>query len=82
MCVAGFDDGIQDLMSTDGITKSINASISTVSAGMLGDNGVGTGLGNFNQTINVNQQISTPDELARAVRVESKQGLMRGAYGY
>lgn len=82
MCVAGFDDGIQDLMSTDGITKSINASISTVSAGMSGDNGVGTGLGNFNQTINVNQQISTPDELARAVRVESKQGLMRGAYGY
>lgn len=81
MCVAGFDDGIQDLMSTDGITKNINASISTVSAGISG-NGAGTGLGNFNQTINVNQQISTPDELARAVRVESKQGLMRGAYGY
>ncbi len=82
MCVAGFDDGIQNLMSTDGITKNINASISTVSAGMSGGKGVGTGLGNFNQTINVNQQISTPDELARAVRVESKQGLMRGAYGY
>ena len=82
MCVAGFDDGIQDLMSTDGITKNINASISTVSAGMSGGKGVGIGLGNFNQTINVNQQISTPDELARAVRVESKQGLMRGAYGY
>lgn len=81
MCVAGFDDGIQDLMSTDGITKNINASISTVSAGISG-NGAGTGLGNFNQTINVNQQISTPDELARAVRVESKQGLMRGSYGY
>lgn len=60
----------------------IAESISTVSAGMSGGNGVGTGLGNFNQTINVNQQISTPDELARAVRVESKQGLMRGAYGY
>lgn len=82
MCVAGFDDGIQNLMSTDGITKNINASISTVSAGMSGGKGVGTGLGNFNQTINVNQQISTPDELARAVRVESKQGLMRGSYGY
>ena len=54
MCVAGFDDGIQDLMSTDGITKNINASISTVSAGISG-NGAGTGLGNFNQTINVNQ---------------------------
>lgn len=81
MCVAGFDDGIQDLMSTDGITKNINASISTVSAGISG-NGTSTGLGSFNQTINVNQQISTPDELARAVRVESKQGLMRGAYGY
>ena len=81
MCVAGFDDGIQDLMNTDGITKNINASISTVSAGISG-NGTSTGLGSFNQTINVNQQISTPDELARAVRVESKQGLMRGAYGY
>ena len=81
MCVAGFDDGIQDLMSTDGITKNINASISTGSAGISG-NGTSTGLGSFNQTINVNQQISTPDELARAVRVESKQGLMRGAYGY
>lgn len=81
MCVAGFDDGIQDLMNTDGITKNINASISTVSAGISG-NGTSTRLGSFNQTINVNQQISTPDELARAVRVESKQGLMRGAYGY
>lgn len=37
MCVAGFDDGIQDLMSTDGITKNINASISTVSAGISGN---------------------------------------------
>ena len=82
MCVAGFDDGIQDLMSTDGITKNINASLSTVSAGMVSSSGSGSGFGNFNQTINVNQQIATPDELARAVRVESKQGLMRGAYGY
>lgn len=65
-----------------GMCDKFKASISTVSAGMSGGNGVGTGLGNFNQTINVNQQISTPDELARAVRVESKQGLMRGAYGY
>lgn len=82
MCVAGFDDGIQDLMSTDGITKNINASLSTVSAGMVSSSRSESGFGNFNQTINVNQQIATPDELARAVRVESKQGLMRGAYGY
>ena len=34
--------------------------------------------GGYNQTININQPISTPDELARAIRLESKYGLMRG----
>lgn len=81
MCVAGFDDGIDDLMDTDHITKNINASLSAVKADISGTTGV-TGNGAFNQTINVNQPISTPDELARAVRVESKYGLMKGVvYG-
>lgn len=84
MCVAGFDDGTEDLMNPDTMTRNINASMSTVQANMTGaraSRGIG-GFGNFNQTINVNQQISTPDELARAVRVESRYGLMRGvAFG-
>lgn len=84
MCVAGFDDGMDDLMNPDAMTRNINASMSTVQANMTGaraSRGIG-GFGNFNQTINVNQQISTPDELARAVRVESRYGLMRGvAFG-
>ena len=84
MCVAGFDEGVDDLMNADTMSRSINASMSTMQANMTGarSNGGAGGFGNFNQTINVNQQISTPDELARAVRVESRQGLIRGvAYG-
>lgn len=80
MCVAGFDDGIDGLMNADTMSRSINASMSTMQANMTGarSNGSVGGFGSFNQTINVNQQISTPDELARAVRVESRYGLMRG----
>ena len=84
MCVAGFDDGIDGLMNADTMSRSINASMSTMQANMTGarSNGSVGGFGSFNQTINVNQQISTPDELARAVRVESRYGLMRGvAFG-
>lgn len=32
----------------------------------------------YNQTININQRIATPDELARAIRLESRYGLMKG----
>lgn len=80
MCVAGFDEGMDELMDPVALTNSINASLSTMSANMSGGSAGGTtgGFGSFNQTINVNQQISTPDELARAVRVESRYGLMRG----
>ena len=84
MCVAGFDEGMEDLMNPDDMAKNINASLSTAQANMAGSKSVGAigGFSGFNQTINVNQPISTPDELARAVRVESRQGLMIGvAYG-
>lgn len=80
MCVAGFDEGIEDLMSADSMAKNINASISTMRMN-LSNNASGPsvgGMGSFNQTINVNQPISTPDELARAIRVESRYGLMKG----
>ena len=85
MCVAGFDEGIEDLMNADGMTQNVKASLSTVQAGLNGGavNRQVSESGNFNQTININQPIAGPDELARAVRVESKYGLMKGvAYGY
>lgn len=77
MCVTGFDQGIKDLMDENTLTKNINASMRTMSANTSGSGGNGIN-GGFHQTINVNREISTPDELARAVRIESKYGLMRG----
>lgn len=82
MCVAGFDGEIDKLFNPDSVTRTINASLSTVQSGISGSKSSGTTYGDFNQTIVVNEKISTPDEMARAVRLESRYGLMRGvAYG-
>lgn len=80
MCVAGFDDGMEDLMNTDVMTRNINASMSSIQANMsgMGATGGAGGFGGFQQIVNVNQQISTPDELARVMRIENRYGLMRG----
>lgn len=80
MCVAGFDDGIDELMDGGKLASNINASLGTLSANIQGGaiasgNGVN---GGFTQVINVNREISTPDQLARAVRLESRYGLMKG----
>ena len=80
-CVAGFNEGIDDLMDTSTITKSISASVDDISANVTSVNAGANRNGNgvqYNQTINVNQKISTPDELARAIKLESRYGLMRG----
>lgn len=80
-CVAGFNDGIDDLMDGNRLASNINASLGTIQANVSGGqiNGVG---GGYTQVINVNREISTPDELARAVRLESRYGLMKGvAFG-
>ncbi len=79
MCVAGFDDGISDLMNADALKNNIDASLSIMQMNAQGGQiaSIG-GFGNFNQTLNIYQPVSTPDELARAVRLESKYGLMRG----
>ena len=80
-CVAGFNDGIDDLMDGNKLASNINASLGTIQANVSGGqiNGVG---GGYTQVINVNREISTPDELARAVRLESRYGLMKGvAFG-
>lgn len=76
MCTAGFDKGSDGLMDPDDISKDVKASLGTVKANVEGT--VYAGGGGFKQIVNINQQVSTPDELARAVRVESRYGMMRG----
>lgn len=76
MCVAGFDNGMDGILDEDTITRSINASVKTIGDNTAYSNKLGGGA--YNQTININREISTPDELARAVRLESRYGLMKG----
>lgn len=82
MCVAGFNGKMDKLFNPDSVTRTINASLSTVRSGISQGGSSGTTYGDFHQTIVVNDKVSTPDELARAVRLESRYGLMKGvAYG-
>lgn len=81
MCVAGWEQGAEDLFATDSVTKNVKATLGNIQANLSG--GTSGTHGGYTQVINVNREIATPDELARAVRVESRYGLMRGvAYGY
>lgn len=76
MCVAGFDEGIEPMLDGSEITRSINASVRTIGANTA--YGTSQRVGGFNQTINIHKEIGTPDEMARAIRLESKYGLMKG----
>lgn len=79
MCTAGWDEGTEDLMNPKTMTRNIKASFAAMQSNLpSGGNGKTGGSGGFSQTIIVNREISTADELARAVRVESRYGLMRG----
>jgi len=73
-CVEGFEIGMEDFTDgtvLNGVETTLNGLSSvSVSAGSSG--------AVYNQTINVNQQIASADELARRVRLESRYGLMRG----
>lgn len=81
MCVAGWEQGTEDLFAADSVTKNVKATLGNIQAKLSG--GTSGTHGGYTQVINVNREIATPDELARAVRVESRYGLMRGvAYGY
>lgn len=79
MCTAGFEEGINGLMDPDGISRNVSASLGSIRANMEGTS-TGGNYGTYTQVVNVNREISTPDELARALRVESRLGLIRG-YG-
>ncbi len=79
MCTAGFEEGINGLMDPDGISRNVSASLGSIRANMEGTS-TGGNYGTYTQVVNVNREISTPDELARALRVENRLGLIRG-YG-
>lgn len=82
MCVAGFDEGAEGLMDPHEMSRNINASFETMKNNVSGNDAGAHKYGDFHQTIVVNDKVSTPDELARVVRIESRYGLMRGVvYG-
>lgn len=74
-CVAGFKQGISELSNGD-VFDGMTASLRDM--GTTAQNIGGLGTRGYTQIINVNQQISTADELARVMRTESRYGLMRG----
>lgn len=76
MCVAGFDEGMEPMLDGSEISRSINASVRTIGANTA--YGTSQRMGGINQTININREVSTPDEMARAIRLESRYGLMKG----
>lgn len=85
MCCAGWDEGAEGLMSTDSMTKNMKANLSTLQMNVTGARTFGrtnAGYGGFQQIVNINQPVRTPDEMARAMRLESKYGLVRGDVVY
>lgn len=80
MCVEGVDEPLEEYNPYETFQDSMETNISGLKAtyarateGMQGNGGM-----TYNQTVNVNQPVATPDELARTVRNESKFGLMTG----
>ena len=75
MCVAGFDEGIADLMSPLDMGASINASLGTLAAN-VGD-GLGIAAGN-SQTFNFYDTQTSPDAIRRKVQNTMTFGLAGG----
>lgn len=85
MCCAGWDEGAEDLMSANSMTRNAKANLSTLQMNASGARvfgGTTAGWGGFQQIVNINQPVRTPDEMARAMRLESKYGLVRGDVVY
>ena len=85
MCCAGWDEGAEDLMSANSMTRNAKANLSTLQMNASGARVFGgtiAGWGGFQQIVNINQPVRTPDEMARTMRLESKYGLMRGDVVY
>ena len=80
MCVAGYDQGMEEFADTANMTRKIKSGLTDMKNSIEGQrytNG-SYGYGDFNQTININKEVSTADEMARTIRIESKWGLMKG----
>lgn len=80
MCVAGWDEGAEDLMNPTDMQRNINATLAVAKANVSGSNNkpVPEGSGGITQHIYVNKEVATADEMARAIKIESKYGLMVG----
>lgn len=80
MCVAGWDEGSEGLLDVDPHVNRIRKSFSVMK--MNGNGSVpvyGGGRGTINQIININQPLRSPDEMARAARLESRYWILKEA---
>lgn len=76
MCVAGFDEGIEDLMNPDTMTRNINASLDSMKMSVKGGSGFsGESTNTTTQTFNIYQPVKSPSEMMRAARLEAQYGL-------
>ena len=75
MCVAGFDEGIEDLMDGAALGAAINNTLGTVAANV--GVGEGQGLGN-SQTFNFYDTQTSPDAIRRKVANTMTFGLAGG----
>lgn len=74
MCVAGFDDGIEDLMDGSAFGATVNNTLGTVRANL----GAGDGLGVGRQTFNFYDTQTSPDAIRRKVQNTMTFGLAGG----
>ena len=74
MCVAGFDEGIEDLMDGAALGASINASMGTIAA----NTGGGFGVAGNSQTFNFYDTQTSPDAIRRKVQNTMTFGLAGG----
>lgn len=81
MCVAGWVKGMEGMTNENAFTNTVNASLRTVQADLSGGMNATVGAsGGFTQINNFNQQMQSPDEIAQALRIEQRYGLMGGKY--
>lgn len=82
MCIAGWDNRMDDFMNPDHMVRNIRATFgvmkNNISGSAYAGYSGGPGVVNQYQTVNVNREVATADELARAIRLETRYGLMRG----
>ena len=74
MCVAGFDDGIEDLMDGGSLGAAINNTLGTVAANI----GIGEGTLGTSQTFNFYDTQTSPDAIRRKVANTMTFGLAGG----